>query len=276
MKNILVPCDFSKPSIEAFKFAVKIASQNDGEVHVLNVIDITFLNGNSTVSSSYVFTSNFLKDIEKKAEHDYQNMWEKYAPLTMRVRFRHVISSLTTEIEKYILANKIDLVVMGTHGEGNSPFGSNTKKIVRISPVPVLAIRTAPEHVKNILVAVSRDHFNDHFIQSVKDLQAFFKATLHLVYINTPTLFQSDSESFALLKAFVERGQFGDYTISVRSDLSVESGLVAFSKEVNADLIAMGTHAWKGLTHYFVGSTAENMVGDIKVPIWTLHLSTTE
>src|SRR5688572_30992841 len=144
MKNILVPCDFSKPAEEAFKFAIKIASQSDGEVHVLYVIDITSLGGKSALSNSYVFNPSFLKDMEKEADQKFQAMWEKHAPMMMQIKFRHIISSLTLEIENYITVNKIDLVVMGTHGAGKGSFGSNTSKIVRASLVPVIAIRTVP------------------------------------------------------------------------------------------------------------------------------------
>ena len=39
MKKILVPCDFSDPAVQAFKFAVEIANQSKGEVLLLNVIE---------------------------------------------------------------------------------------------------------------------------------------------------------------------------------------------------------------------------------------------
>jgi nucleotide-binding universal stress UspA family protein len=40
MKKILVPCDFSVPSIEAFKFAIDMASQSEGQVILLNVVEL--------------------------------------------------------------------------------------------------------------------------------------------------------------------------------------------------------------------------------------------
>ncbi|HEX6893321.1 MAG TPA: universal stress protein [Chryseolinea sp.] len=273
MKNLLVPCDFSRPAEEAFKFAVKIASQNEGEIHVLYVIDITFLRGSSAVSNSYVFNANFLKEMEKEANQKFQTMWEKHAPMTMRIKFRHVLSSLASEIENYIKANSIDLVVMGTHGEGNTSFGSNTVKVVRTSPVPVIAIREAPVQIKNIVLAVFPDQTNEHLIQKVKDLQSFFQARLHLVYVNTPLFFQSDPDSNSQLTQFATQAQFSNYTVNVRSDYSIEGGITRFAKEIDADMIAMGTHAWKGLAHFFVGSIAENIVNTVKVPIWTQCLS---
>ncbi len=40
MKKILVPRDFSETSIQAFKFALELASCSNGEVMLLNVIEL--------------------------------------------------------------------------------------------------------------------------------------------------------------------------------------------------------------------------------------------
>lgn len=269
MKNILVPCDFSRPAEEAFKFAVDIARQSGGNIHVLHVIDITFLRASGPVSNSFVFNADFLKEVEKGADAKFQALWERYAPMTMPIKFRHVLSSLTQEIESYISSNKIDLVVMGTHGKGDAALGSNTQKVVRACPVPVLAVRSAPGSIKNIVLPLLPDLTNDRFIQKVKELQYFFQATLHIIYINTPLFFQNDSDSTNELKAFALKAQLSDYTINVRADFSVEDGVVRFVKEIDADMIAMGTHGWKGVAHFFLGSTAEYLIHNLKVPIWT-------
>lgn len=272
MKNILVPCDFSKPAEEAFKFAVKIAAQSKGEIHVLYVIDITFLKGNPTLSHAYAFNVSFLKDIEKEADQKFQIMCGRHAPMTMKVTFKHVISSLTLEVENYIKQNNIDLVVMGTHGEGNALFGSNTEKIVRYANVPVLSVRTAPSEIKSIVLPVLPHEANDNFIKEVKALQQFFQAKLHLLYVNTPLFFKSDPDSKIELEQFAREKEFSNYTTNVRSDYTLEAGITHFATEVDADMIAMGTHAWKGLAHLFIGSTAEDVVNHVKIPIWTVQL----
>jgi nucleotide-binding universal stress UspA family protein len=273
MKNILIPCDFSKPAEEAFKFAVKLAGQSKGEIHVLYVIDITFLSGNPSLSHTYAFNVNFLKDIEQKADQKFQIMSGRYAPISLKVKFKRVISSLTLEVENYIKANNIDLVVMGTHGEGGATaIGSNTDKIVRNSSVPVLAVRTAPEHTKNIVFPLIPNQGDEEFIYAVKDLQSFFQAKLHLLYVNTPLIFKTDKESTDEMERFASP-RFKNYSINIRSDYNVEAGITHFAKEINADMIAMGTHAWKGLAHYIIGSNAERIVDHLAIPIWTFHLA---
>ena len=271
MKNILVPCDFSKPAEEAFKFAIKIAGQSGGEIHVLYVIDMTFLGGNPTLSHTFAFNVNFLREIEKESDQKFHAMWERYAPMTMKIKFRHVFSSFTTEVENYISSNNIDLVVMGTHGEGNARFGSNTEKIVRQSPVPVLAIRTSPDRVNDIILPSQPGWADDRFVQEVNRLQKFFNARLHLLYVNTPLFFRSDPLSAQKLAEFASKN-FQNYTINIRSDYTVEAGIAHFAKETHADMIAMGTHAWKGLAHYFIGSVSEDVLNHINMPIWTYRL----
>ena len=59
-----------------------------------------------------------------------------------------VVGDPAKEILRFINEEKIDLVVMATHGHGEEmgekithfPFGSVSEKVVRNSPAPVLAI----------------------------------------------------------------------------------------------------------------------------------------
>jgi nucleotide-binding universal stress UspA family protein len=271
MKNILVPCDFSKPAEEAFRFAVNIAKQSHGEVHVLYVIDITFLHGNPTLANAYTFNVNFLKEIENESYEKFKAMWSRHAPMTMKVRFKHIVSSLVPEIENYIRENAIDLVVMGTRGEGNGTFGSNTDKVVRHAPVPVLSVRTCPNELKNIVLPVMDFKLDAVFVEAIKNLQSFFGAHLQILYINTPLFFRNDKDAMKDLEQFAKE-RFTNYSVYVRSDYTAETGIAHFVKEKQTDMVAMGTHAWKGLTHFFVGSISEDVINHLTLPIWTLCL----
>jgi nucleotide-binding universal stress UspA family protein len=269
MKRILVPCDFSAPAEEAFKFAVKIVQQSNGELYVLHVLDITFLQGNPSLSHSYAFNVSFLKDMELEAHEKFRKMWQKYCPLTLGVKFNHIIGTLIPNVDAYIREKDIDLVVMGTHGAGGARLGSNTRKIVGQSPVPVLAVRKAPERdIKNIVFPVLPSRDQGPLVPEVKKLQVFFQAKLHLLWINTPLIFKPDSQSMQELQQYAEQ-RFSNYTLNIRSDYNVESGITRFAAETDADMIAMGTHAWKGIINLFTGSIAADMVTHLTTPIWT-------
>ena len=272
MKRILVPCDFSKPSEEAFRTAVSIASKGDGEIHVLYVMDITFLHGKPTLSHAYAFNLNFLKDEETEAERKFQALWEKHAPLTLPVKFRYTIGSLLSDIDNYVRQYKIDLIVMGTHGAGNFGWGSNTEKVVTLVKIPVLSIRQHPTNpVQNVIVPVLPGWTDTHFITEVNKLQEFYKATIHLLWINTPHEFKSDASSREDLQQFAANTGLSNYSLNTRSDYTVEEGIYRFAKEINADMIAMATHGRTGLARRLRGSIAGDIVSHIDIPVWTIQ-----
>ena len=52
------------------------------------------------------------------------------------------------EIDKHIKHHKHDFIVMGSHGANGlkQVLGSNTQKVVRNSPVPVLVVKKKPKN----------------------------------------------------------------------------------------------------------------------------------
>jgi nucleotide-binding universal stress UspA family protein len=273
MENILVPCDFSKPAEEAFKFAVQLAKRASAEVHVLYVIDITFLRGNPSLDSSYAFNLNFIKEMEQEMEDKFARMRDQYTPSMVNVRFKHTISSLTLEIGNYVKANNIDLIVMGTHGEGGAVVGSNVSKVVRHATVPVFSIHTAPgKEIENIVFPVIPDQNQKDLAVEVKKLQRLFHARLHLLYVNTPLFIKPDRSAIEALQKFADGFGLQNYTLNVRADYNAEDGITHFSREINADMIAMGTHSLKGFWHLLIGSITEDVANHLPIPVWTYSL----
>jgi hypothetical protein len=60
-----------------------------------------------------------------------------------------------------------------------------------------------------------------------------------------------------------------DYTINVFNYTDEESGIIEFTRQINGDLIAMGTHGLTGLAHLITGSVAEDVVNHVPFPVWT-------
>jgi nucleotide-binding universal stress UspA family protein len=271
MKRLLTPCDFSNPAIEAFKFAVKLARETQSEIHVVYILDITFLRGNPTLDHSYAFNLNFLKEMEQEADEKFKKMRENYGALTLPIYFTHQIGTLVPDIEKYIREKSIDLVIMGTDGTHES--ASNTLKIVRNSTVPVFEIHVSSDKpIRNILVPVLPDQPHKKFIDELKNLQSQFKAKIHLLWVNTPHVIKADQEATADLQQFAKYFTLDNYSINIRSNPQVEEGISEFAKEINVDMIAMGTHGWKGFTHLIAGSVTEDTVSRSTIPVWTYSM----
>lgn len=276
MKKILVPCDFSKPAINAFRFALDVASQSKGTIHLLHVIELPIMH-DTVLMPVLNFEEQLLKDLRENAETGFKKITDKYTEAGVKVIAKTVFGSVSRMIQDYIEKESIDIAVMGSHGaSGLREFfiGSNAEKMVRNSPVPVLVIkdyRKGP--IKNIVFPNTLDTENqEDLVMKVKALQHFFKAQLHIVWINTPLNFTSDTLTSERLEAFAKRFMLKDYTISVFNHTDEERGILEFSNSIKGDLIAMGTHGRKGVAHLVNGSLAEDVANHNKGLVWTYSL----
>ncbi len=273
MKKILVPCDFSESAVQAFKFAVEIANQSKGELLLLNVVEIPVIH-DSVMAPAFSFEETYLKEMKDRAEKDFKKMREKWAKDGPKIRTLIQFGAPTSAISRVVDEEKVDLIVMGTKGaSGLKEFfvGSNTEKVVRWSAVPVVAIKKSVKgaSIKNIIFPSTLHEDEEDLTLRVKALQDFFKATLHVLYVNTPANFRTDVISRQKLKDFAKRFMLKNFTLNVYNDISEEAGVAHFTKEVKGDLIALATHGRKGLSHLMSGSIAEDMVNHIDCPIWT-------
>ncbi len=281
MKKILVPCDFSPSAYEAYQFAIDIASATGGSVSVLNVIEIssfteqpTYLTGGHRIEWLAL-----VQELEERAHKDYGKMKNEQPAPACPVDFVVKQGRLFQSIRSFVTDNSIDLVVMGTQGAtGWKEFfvGSNTEKIVRTSEVPVIAVRKAPavSVIQNIVVPIDLDLNQHDWIGRLKALQDFFQATLHLLYVNTsPEPSTQETKITAEMKAYVTHYQLKDYTLNVRNSLLEQDGILGFTDEINADMVAMATHGRRGLSFLISGSIAEKIVNRVACPIWTSVLN---
>jgi nucleotide-binding universal stress UspA family protein len=276
MKKILVPCDFSKPAREAFQFARTWAMKQEAEILVLYVIDLPVSYESTFGLQPFYVDAALLKELRETATKKFAKLQEEYpgkSPVTL-----HVLSgpvALTTA--EFIREQGIDLVVMGTHGsDGLEEYfiGSNAEKIVRRSTVPVIALRRAValDSIRNLVVPTTLDLNQTEFMNRVKDLQKMLNAKLHMLLVNTPTHFKREPDTQALLEEFALHYRLENFTLNARSDLFESEGILAFAKEVKADMLAMGTHSRRGLAHLLMGSVTEDVVNHIDCPIWTYTL----
>jgi nucleotide-binding universal stress UspA family protein len=271
MKKILVPMDFSSPSLEAFQFAVNLANKSGGSITVLHVVDLPIVAYGASIDIPvYTYDLALLKDLKQSAKRKFEQIMAKYAKGFKRVKFSVGQGPTFPVIRDHVKNKRYDLVVMGTHGaSGLKEFfiGSNTEKVVRFAKAPVLAIRKAKpvSSIKNIVFPTSLQEGQTEFINKLRELQKFFGARLHVLYLNTPFNFIRDHE----LQDFAKRHQLKNYTLNIRNDRYEPDGIISFAKEVKADLLAMPTHARKGLSHFMSGSITEDVVNHAPYPIWT-------
>lgn len=273
MKKVLVPCDFSKPAINAFRFALNIATRSKGTIYLLHVIELPVLH-DTVLMPVLNYEEQLFKELREKAVSDFEKLTEKYKADGVKVLFKVEFGAISQVIQDYIKTQSIDYVIMGSHGASGAReffIGSNAEKVVRHSPVPVFVVKDHYKgEVKNIVFPNTLDTENqEDLVMKVKSLQHFFKAKLHIVWINTPMNFTSDVVTIERLHAFAKRFMLKDYTVNVFNHTNEEEGILQFTRFIKGDLIAMGTHGRKGISHLLSGSLAEDVVNHTSGLVWT-------
>ncbi|MEI9921414.1 MAG: universal stress protein [Bacteroidota bacterium] len=106
-------------------------------------------------------------------------------------------------------------------------------------------------------------------ITEVTHLQEFFKATLHLLHINTPSNFTDDALMTSRMEHFASHFSLSNYTTNIYNSPDVEQGIHMFATRIKAGLIAIGTHGHGRLVHLIHGGLAQEMANHSDMMIWT-------
>ena len=273
MKKILVPTDFSDQAENALKIAAKMAAKNEGEIYLLHSTEIPLHLANTGDSSSLPEAVYFIKLAEKR----FTELLKK--PYLQNISIQETIGhgEIYDDISEVVRTNAIDLIIMGSHGSSGFKemfIGSNTEKVVRTSEIPVLVIKNDHEHfeVRDFVFATDfSEECRKPFIQALKFAKAM-GSHLHLLLINTPSGFKTTAEAREIMETFIRGTGAENYTLNIYNDISVEKGILNFTKEINAQLIGMSTHGRKGLSHFFNGSISEDMVNHANMPVITFKI----
>lgn len=276
MKKILVPYDFSKPALNAYKFALDVAERSKGVVSLVHVIELPVMH-DTILMPVLSFEEQLLKELNEKASTQFNKVLEKHKREGVKVSWQVEFGPISKKLLEIINNESFDLVIMGSHGASGFReyfIGSNAEKIIRKSPVPVLVTKDYPRNaIKNIVFPNAPDTENQtELVTKVKALQKFFQAHLHLVWINTPLNFTSDIETRQRLENFAKQFSLKDYSVNIFNYPNREEGIIEFTQFVGGDIIAMGTHGRKGITHLLNGSVAEDVANHTTSLVWTYSM----
>lgn len=276
MKKILVPTDFSPASVAAYKFAVDFALRVGAEVVVVHVIDIPVIQETTFGLQPYLYAQETFRDAFENSQRLYERL-KKMHPASVPVTFKPIHDDLVNGLSEFIRTNYIDMVIMSTRGASEIEeffSGSQTRKFARHSPVPVLTIphECSVSSIRDIVFPNNLDSDQDHLIQLVSEFQRKLNARMHLLFVNTPSNRHTAEASLRMLRDFATYYRLENYTVNYRYSESEKAGIISFVNEINAHMVAMGTHGRTGLAHLLKGSIAESILGRIDCPVWVSKL----
>lgn len=144
-KRILFATDFSETSAYAVEHALLMARTFGAELHVLHVLETEIPIMMDGVS---YLPPNYFDEIEKITAERLESVVARGDRAKLSVTLVMRRGAPFVEIVRYAHDQKMDLIVLGTHGRGALAhvfLGNIAEKVVRQAPCPVLTVRH-PKH----------------------------------------------------------------------------------------------------------------------------------
>jgi len=276
MKRILVPVDFSKEAEYAAKVAASIAKRTDSEIILLHMLELP-VNIIDPAEISSINTGPqalfYMKQAHEKFDNFIQKPFFKGIKVVESIQFSMAFAGIIDESKKH----KIDLIVMGSQGASGLQemfIGSNTEKVVRRSSVPVLVVKSngVEFDIKNIVFASDFKKESKKTFPKVMEFANLFGAKFHFLYVNTIHNFNTTKAIEERMHNFIKDFDLKDYKTVIYNDISIENGILSYSNDAQADLIALNTHGRSGLSQLFNGSIGAELTNHALKPVITFKL----
>ena len=295
IKKILWASDGSKESDSALRYATFLAEKFGAEILSIFVSEIHF-----PITSLFPIPEDVIMDIVEKTEKRFKNRFirvsKRLKEKGIKSTYKIVRGGTVEGIIKAVKANGCDLIVMGKHGQGfveRSIIGSNTAKVLRKSPVPVLSVRgkgrKSISKIENILVPVDVSDDTESAILSSLELAEIFNASVTLLYVFwldenvydiPPSLVKTlmkkshkklDRMANTAKKKFFKPKKRTNLNISISTEVihgvSPALAIRDYANRNKFDLIIMNTHGRKGIKRIVLGSEAEKVIREAPCPV---------
>ncbi len=186
MQAIIVPVDFSPVSLNAAKFALKIARQTGGKILLLHA----FLSPSAMpVMGDVELTEEGLWDFYSDELKQLVESLEKEEPFVKieQIQIRGTVTESVSQLSDSLVSQ---MVVMGISGAGKGEialFGSNTLRVAEQSNIPVLIVPPGAKFNSISNIGLTTDFKNvDKRIpeKKIEEIIGLFGAKLHIMHID--------------------------------------------------------------------------------------------
>jgi nucleotide-binding universal stress UspA family protein len=284
IRHILVPVDFGEASADALDLGIRIAAKLGAKLtllHVFHVPPMAYGDDPTLWVTDWATASRAqleaLTAATKRRHLDSESLWMDGDPRTCIVEAARDRSA--------------DLIVAGTRGRSVTRilFGSVAERLVRTAPVPLITTAAGGHSVgleprfRHLMVATDFGEPSQQARSFACALARRFDARVTLIHV-VPWLSASITRAFPAEAEVVAKAKLAleaELELAKQEATGVDSLLVegeprerilSAAREMKADLIAMGTHARRGLSRVFMGSVAEAVVRASEIPVLTMSV----
>ncbi len=143
MKRILVPVDFSPPSLQALDYAIEFGRPFKAEFIILNVFDPIYPMAGNMYAPVYSLDL-VSQDLQRSAREHLARLGTQLQKRHLTVRTLLGVGAPYSVIVDTAKKLKADLIIMSTHGRtglSHMFIGSVAERVVRSATCPVLTVR---------------------------------------------------------------------------------------------------------------------------------------
>ena len=275
--RIVIPTDFSDVSQRALEYAKSIAKRYDSRLFLLHVTEP--INLITPPEAAWIDQEGIQQRLEQRleqagAELRSQGFWAEAFAVTGPVR---------SEILGFIEENKVDIIVLGTHGKAGFErflLGSDAEAILRKVKCPVLLIgpnvTQSPGQAwnpRNLLCPTTLDPESAWIAAYAYQLARLNHADFTLLNIEDPAQPAADWNAFEakFRESLPDAAPLAKSLRTLVSDCAPGRAIVDVAEERNVDLIVMGAHPGPARVTHFAAGTVPQVATEATCPVMTLQ-----
>jgi nucleotide-binding universal stress UspA family protein len=292
IKRILFATDFSRWARRAEDYACALACSWKASLTVLSVSEFP-----PELNPDYHVNQQYLADLLKTASSQLTDFKDRAERRGIAVTTRVATGIPSEEVIAAARAEDSDLIVVGTRGKtglAHVLLGSTAERVIRGSPCPVLTVRmeqadaeqkegtpSMPVTLERILVPVDFSDCSLDALAYAAVVAQQAKASLMLLHVLEPVSYGLDfdlghfrsredvraswTKRLEELASSYRRPQM-PVEFRLRGGFPADS-ILDSAQTLPCDLIVMGTHGRRGISHTISGSVAEAVLRKARCPV---------
>lgn len=289
LEKILVPTDFSEHAQGALEAATSLARAFGASIHLLHVVQMPVLP--TLPETAPVVPVGFWQELREHALRNLEKQKAKLEGAGLRCQVEVIEDIPGFAIAAAAERARADLIVMGSRGLTGLKhvvLGSVAERTVRSAACPVLTVKQGGElRLHRILIAMDFSPAA-HRALELAVLLAKSAGPAHLILVHAyhvpveleqylvargkaiPDLLSPEAtkDLDRILADVQAAGLSCEYVAAAGAP---ETVIADVARDKKVDLVALGTHGRRGLSHLFLGSVAESVVRHCEQPVVTVR-----
>lgn len=274
-EHILVPTDFSEVSKRALEYAKTLAKQENSELLLAHVSPAANLI--ATPEAAWIDAM----DIEGLEERELQQRGAALRSEGFQARAISLVGPLCDELLSTIAQNKVDLIVLGTHGRKGFErllVGSDAETLLRHAPCPVISVGPGVAEdktwdLREVICATTLEPHSSELVAYAQKLALEHGAGLVMLHVKN-VLNETDVDWVSFDEAFhyyalENLGKCSWLRTGLRN-ASPGMRIVDLARQRGSDLIVMGARPASSMATHLSPGIAARVLLEAPCPVMTL------